>query len=70
MSDLEDRFPNLFFDIKTVEQKTPLPQLPSMAQVLGQVLIENGNNNPGLAANLAAAAEQLVSLRDSQSKTP
>lgn len=63
MSDLQDRFPDLFFDIKTVEQKTAKPQLPSMQQVLQAVLINSGQNNPGLAANLAQAAEDLVALR-------
>lgn len=63
MSDLSDRFPNLFFDITTVEEKTPKAQLPSMQQVLAAVLVTNGQNNPGLAAALAQAAEELVAMR-------
>ena len=66
MGDLSNRFPNLFFDIKTVEEKTPKPDLPSMAQVLASVLSENGIQNQPLASSLAQAAEQLVVLRNAQ----
>jgi hypothetical protein len=59
---IQDQFPSLFFDVKTVEQKTVKP-LPSMGQVLAAVLVANGIPNQGLASELATAAEELVSLR-------
>ena len=63
MSDLSNRFPSLFYDIKQVEERTPKP-LPSMAQIVAGVLSENGIQNPSLASNIAAACEQLVALRE------
>jgi len=62
MSDLANRFPTLFYDIRQVEERTPKP-LPSMAQIVAGVLSENGISNAPLASSIAAACEQLVSLR-------
>ena len=62
MTELTDRFPGLFFEIKQVEERTPKP-LPSMAQIVAGVLSENGITNNPLASSIAAACEQLVSLR-------
>lgn len=67
MADLSDRFPTLFFDIKQVEERTPKP-LPSMAQIVAGVLSENGITNASLASSIAAACEQLVSLRSKAAK--
>ena len=66
MGDLSNRFPNLFYDIATVVEKTPKAELPSMSQVLASVLSENGIQNQSLASSLAQAAEQLVALRNAQ----
>lgn len=67
MSDvLKDRFASLFYDIATVEQKTPKTALPSMGQVLAAVLVANGIQNSGLASDLANAAEQLVAMRSAK----
>ena len=55
--ELEQRFPELYFDIKEVETKTPKATPPSIAQVLGKVLAVNGINNNSLASELGTAAE-------------
>jgi hypothetical protein len=54
---LAERFPDLYYDVKTVEEKTLKPTPPSIAQVLAKVLSVNGINNTSLASDLAQAAE-------------
>ena len=54
--DLKEQFPDLYFDTKTVEQKTPKATPPSLAQIFLKVLVANGINNPGIAGSLAQIA--------------
>ena len=59
MSDsLQDRFPDLYFDEKTVVEKSPKASPPSIGQIFAKILVANGIQNPGVAADLASAAEQ------------
>jgi len=55
--DLQKRFPDLYFDTKQVEQKTPKATPPSIAQIMDKVLTVNGIQNTSLAGDLASAAE-------------
>jgi len=54
---LQERFPDLYFDTKQVEEKIPKATPPSIAQVMDKVLTVNGIQNTSLAADLAGAAE-------------
>jgi hypothetical protein len=53
---LQDRFPDLYFDTKTVEEKTPKKNPPSIAQIMDKILVVNGIQNSGLAGDLGQAA--------------
>jgi hypothetical protein len=55
---LKDRFPELFFDQKTVVQQTPKVTPPSIGQVLAKVLVAHGIQDSSLASDLAGAAEE------------
>jgi hypothetical protein len=54
---LVERFPDLYYDTKEVEVKTPKPTPPSISQVMAKVLSVNGVNNNSLASDLGSAAE-------------
>jgi len=58
---LQDRFPDLYFDTKTVEEKTPKKNPPSIAQVMEKILVGNGIQNSGLASDLGQAASDYFS---------
>lgn len=53
---LADRFPDLYYDVKTVEEKTLKPTPPSIAQIFAKILAVNGMN-ASVASDLAQAAE-------------
>ena len=53
---LQDRFPDLYFDMKDVVEMTPKKVPPSIGQVFGKILVAHGINDSGLASDLAEAA--------------
>jgi hypothetical protein len=54
---IQDMFPDLYFDVKQVEEKTPKKEKPSVGQVIARVLVDNGMQNSSLTAALATAVE-------------
>ena len=57
MDPLQERFPDLYFDVKEVQQRTPKASPPSFAQVAAKILATHGIQNPGVASDIGAAAE-------------
>jgi hypothetical protein len=53
---LQDRFPELFFDTKTVEEKTPKKVQPSFGQIVAKILVGHGIQDSGVASDIAQAA--------------
>jgi hypothetical protein len=68
MDDIRQQYSHLFFDTKVVEEKIPKP-MPSMTQLMAEVLSKYGIQNPTVASELANAAEGLVVLRTSPVKS-
>jgi len=56
--DLRDQFPDLFFDIKQVEERTPKAVVPSVHQVISKVLANSGISNTALASDISTAVDQ------------
>lgn len=54
---LKDRFPELYFDEKTVVEQTLKKTPPSISQVMAKILVVNGISNNSLASELGQAAE-------------
>ena len=53
---LQDRFPELYFDMKDVVQKTPKKDKPSFGAIVAKILVGHGVQDSGVASDIAQAA--------------
>lgn len=54
---LQDRFPDLYFDMKDVVEKTPKKEKPSFGAIVAKILVGHGIQDGGVASDIAEAAK-------------
>jgi hypothetical protein len=53
---LQERFPELYFDMKDVVEKTPKKVPPSFGEIVAKILVGHGIQDSGVASDVAQAA--------------
>lgn len=59
---LQERFPDLYFDTKQVEERTPKKVQPSFGEIVAKILVGHGINDNGIASDIAEAAKDYFAV--------